>query len=325
MGIPPADFNLNVGSGSHGKQTAEMLQGIEDILIKEKPDWIILYGDTNSTLAGAIAASKIGVPVAHVEAGLRSFNKSMPEEINRITCDHCSTLLFTPTLAGLKNLQREGFSANNIPPYTIDQPAVFHCGDVMYDNTLFFAELAEEKIGKLKEMDVTPGQYILGTIHRDHNTDHPDRLTSIFESLLATAEDYGEDILLPLHPRTIKMLDRQEGLFQKVQNSDRLKIISPASYLEMTLFEKYASMIITDSGGVQKESYFHRKACIILRPETEWVEIVENGSALIADADKKKIIDAYLHFKGSPALTFPPVYGDGKAAWFILDRILGRS
>jgi UDP-GlcNAc3NAcA epimerase len=324
MGIPPADYNLNVGSGSHGKQTAEMLKGIEEVLLKEKPDWIILYGDTNSTLAGAVAASKVGVPVAHVEAGLRSFNKSMPEEINRITCDHCSTLLFTPTSAGLKNLQREGFSADNKPPYTIDQPGIFHCGDVMYDNTLFFAKLAEEKIDKLQEQGVKAGQYILGTIHRDHNTDHPGRLSSIFESLLTIADEHQENILLPLHPRTIKMLEQQQDLLKKIRNADQLKIIEPASYLEMSLYEKYSSMIITDSGGVQKESYFHQKPCIILRPETEWVEIVENGSAIIADADKEKIVTAYMHFKTSPPLSFPNVYGDGKAAWFILNKILGK-
>ncbi len=324
MGIPPPDYNLNVGSGSHGKQTAAMIRGIEEVIEKESPDYLVLYGDTNSTLAGAVAAVKLGIPVAHIEAGLRSFNKSMPEEINRITCDHCSTLLFSPTQAGLENLSREGFPANSTPPYNIDHPGVFHCGDVMYDNALFFSEIAEQQTGILKKLGLTGKRFILSTIHRDNNTDIAERLNAIFSSILRIATDHGETIVLPLHPRTLKMIDRHldNTLLDGIRSSKNIIMIPPVSFLEMIMLEKHSSMIITDSGGVQKESYFYHKPCIILRPETEWVEIVENGSAVIADADPEKILSAYQHFLENPPASFPPLYGDGRAAWFVCETVL---
>ena len=324
MGIPPPDYNLNVGSGSHGKQTAAMIRGIEEVIEKESPDYLVLYGDTNSTLAGAVAAVKLGIPVAHIEAGLRSFNKSMPEEINRITCDHCSTLLFSPTQAGLENLSREGFSANSTPPYNIDHPGVFHCGDVMYDNALFFSEIAEQQTGILKKLGLTGKSFILSTIHRDNNTDIAERLNAIFSAILRIATDHGETIVLPLHPRTLKMIDRHldNTLLDSIRSSKNIIMIPPVSFLEMIMLEKHSSMIITDSGGVQKESYFYHKPCIILRPETEWVEIVENGSAVIADADPEKILSAYQHFLENPPASFPPLYGDGRAAWFVCETLL---
>ena len=182
--IPRPDYNLHVGSASHGVQTARMTEGIETILIKEQPDFIVLYGDTNSTLAGAIAAAKIHIPIVHIEAGLRSFNKSMPEEINRIVCDHCSTLLFTPTKAGLENLKREGFPMDNKGPFTIDSPKVYHCGDIMYDNSLHFANIAEEKTDIIQRLELVGKPFILATIHRDSNTDHPERLGAIFDALI---------------------------------------------------------------------------------------------------------------------------------------------
>ncbi|MBE9485383.1 MAG: UDP-N-acetylglucosamine 2-epimerase (non-hydrolyzing) [Bacteroidetes bacterium] len=324
MGIPPPDYNLNVGSGSHGKQTAAMIRGIEEVIEKESPDYLVLYGDTNSTLAGAVAAVKLGIPVAHIEAGLRSFNKSMPEEINRITCDHCSTLLFSPTQAGLENLSREGFSANSTPPYNIDHPGVFHCGDVMYDNALFFSEIAEQQTGILKKLELTGKRFILSTIHRDNNTDIAERLNAIFSSILRIATDYGEAIVLPLHPRTLKMIDRHldNTLLDGIRSSKNIIMIPPVSFLEMIMLEKHSSMIITDSGGVQKESYFYHKPCIILRPETEWVEIVENGTAVITDADRENILSAYQHFLKNPPASFPPLYGDGRAAWFVCETLL---
>ena len=324
MGIPPPDYNLNVGSGSHGKQTAAMISGIEEVIEKESPDYLVLYGDTNSTLAGAVAAVKLGIPVAHIEAGLRSFNKSMPEEINRITCDHCSTLLFSPTKAGVENLSREGFPANSTPPYNVDHPGVFHCGDVMYDNALFFSEIAEQQTDILKKLGLTGKSFILSTIHRDNNTDIAERLNAIFSALLRIATDHGETIVLPLHPRTLKMIDRHldNTLLDGIRSSKNIIMIPPVSFLEMIMLEKHSSMIITDSGGVQKESYFYHKPCIILRPETEWVEIVENGSAVIADADPEKILSAYQHFLENPPASFPPLYGDGRAAWFVCETLL---
>jgi len=324
MGIPPADYNLNVGSGSHGRQTAAMITGIEEVIEKEKPGFMILYGDTNSTLAGAVAAVKMGIPIAHVEAGLRSFNKSMPEEINRITCDHCSTLLFSPTTKGIENLLREGFSTGNPPPYTPDRPGVFHCGDVMFDNALYFSEIAEARRGILQKLGIDGKPYVLATIHRDHNTDNPERLTAIFNAIRRLAQEYRANIIIPLHPRTRKMLaiNLPAREVEAITSLEQIRMIDPVSFLDMTLLEKYASLIMTDSGGVQKESYFYHKPCIILRPETEWVEIVENGSATIADADEEKIISAFRNFTDHPPLNFPPLYGNGKAAWFICDRLL---
>ncbi|HQB48441.1 MAG TPA: UDP-N-acetylglucosamine 2-epimerase (non-hydrolyzing), partial [Bacteroidales bacterium] len=252
--IPHPDFNLNVGSGAHGQQTALMIKGIEEHICKVKPQFIILYGDTNSTLAGAVAASKAGVDVVHIEAGLRSFNKRMPEEVNRIVCDHVSTLLFTPTIAGYQNLLREGFSDNNSQPFNIDNPGLFHCGDIMYDNSLYFTTLAEKKSDILKKHNLQPQEFVLVTIHRDLNTDNPIRLTAIFETLNKLAYSYKIDFILPLHPRTAKMINEllAKELIAQITKNRYIKIIQPVSFLEMIMLEKAARMIITDSGGVQK-------------------------------------------------------------------------
>ena len=322
LGIPHPDYNLHVGSASHGVQTARMTEGIEEILVKEKPDYIVLYGDTNSTLAGAIAAAKIHVPIVHIEAGLRSFNKSMPEEINRIVCDHCSTLLFSPTLAGYENLKHEGFPMNNAGPYTIDNPKVYHCGDIMYDNSLYFSTLSAEKTDIIQRLGLSGKPFVLSTIHRDSNTDHPQRLTAIFESIIEVSKEAV--VVLPLHPRTAKLLktnlsvENQEKLF----NSENIKLIPPVSFLEMIELERNAMLIMTDSGGVQKESYFFKKPCIILRPETEWVEIVETGNAILADADETRIMNAWEHFKCQLNTDFPPIFGDGHAAEFMLEQMM---
>ena len=322
LGIPRPDYNLHVGSASHGVQTARMTEGIEDILIKERPDFLVLYGDTNSTLAGAVAAAKIHVPIVHIEAGLRSFNKSMPEEINRIVCDHCSTLLFSPTLAGVENLKREGFPIDNEGPYTIDNPKVFHCGDIMYDNSLHFANIAEKKTDIIQRLGIANEPFILATIHRDNNTDQPERLDAIFDALLQLSKE--AKVVLPLHPRTAKLLkvnlatEKQERLF----NSPNITILPPVSFLEMIALERNAQLVITDSGGVQKEAYFFKKPCFILRPETEWVEIVQTGNAVLTDADKSRIIQAWEHFKDNPPTAFPEIFGDGHAAEFMLEQIL---
>ena len=328
--IPRPDYNLHVGSASHGVQTARMTEGIEALLIKEQPDFIVLYGDTNSTLAGAVAAAKIHVPIVHIEAGLRSFNKSMPEEINRIVCDHCSTLLFTPTKAGLENLKREGFSIDEggvstgsttaVP--TIDNPKVYHCGDIMYDNSLHFANIAEEKTDIIQRLELVGQPFILSTIHRDSNTDHPERLGAIFDALIELSKE--NQIVLPLHPRTAKLLktnlsnEKQTLVF----SSPNIKLIPPVSFLEMIALERHAQLIMTDSGGVQKEAYFFKKPGIILRPETEWVEIVQTGNAILADADESRIMEAWQHFKNNPPTVFPEIFGDGHAAEFMLDKII---
>ena len=320
--IPRPDYNLHVGSASHGVQTARMTEGIEDILIKEQPDFIVLYGDTNSTLAGAVAAAKIHVPIVHIEAGLRSFNKAMPEEINRIVCDHCSTLLFTPTKAGLENLKREGFPMDNEGPFTIDNPKVYHCGDIMYDNSLHFADIAETKTDIINRLNLSGKPFVLATIHRDSNTDHPERLSAIFKAIIRLSEECR--IVLPLHPRTSKLLktNLDEELQKQVFNNANISLIPPVSFLEMIALERHARLVMTDSGGVQKESYFFKKPCIILRPETEWVEIVQTGNAILADADESRIRQAWQHFKDNPPTSFPEIFGDGHAAEFMLEKII---
>jgi UDP-GlcNAc3NAcA epimerase len=322
LGIPKPDYNLNVGSGKHGEQTALMIKGIEEILLKHTPDALVVYGDTNSTLAGAIAASKMQIPIVHIEAGLRSFNKSMPEEINRIMCDHVSTLLFSPTQSGYQNLLNEGFKEFEEGPYHMDRPKIYHCGDVMYDNSLHFADLAIEKSSVLRDNELEDGQFILGTIHRDHNTDNAERLSSIFEALIEIAKI--NTIVLPLHPRTQKMMHRvlTAQLVQLIEENPNIKLIPPVGFLDMLLLERSSKMIVTDSGGVQKESYFFKKPCIILRPQTEWVEIVDAGTARICDADKNKILNSYSDFIENPPVNFPSVFGDGHAAEFIAGQVI---
>lgn len=324
MEIPRPDYNLGVGSGSHGKQTARMIEGLEELLQKEQPDYINLYGDTNSTLAGAVAASKLHIPIIHIEAGLRSFNRKMPEEINRITCDHLSTLLFSPTETGYQQLIKEGFNPENRAPYSPDHPGIFHCGDVMYDNSLFFARKAAEKSEILKKHQLEGKDFVLATVHRDHNTDVPEKLRGIMEAFLEMAEEM--ELVLPLHPRTKKMLQQEEHqkLYARLQEHPALHLIPPVSFFDIIQLEQHARMIVTDSGGVQKEAYFFKKPCIILRPQTEWVEIVEAGAAKLADGGKVHILEVYRHWRKAPQPKFPPIFGNGKAGAFICEQIVNQ-
>jgi UDP-GlcNAc3NAcA epimerase len=302
-----------------------MITGIEDVLLKEKPDCVLLYGDTNSTLAGAIAASKLHFPVIHIEAGLRSFNKIMPEELNRIMSDHSSTLLFAPTNAAFKNLIGEGFRPENSPPYTINNPKIYLTGDIMYDNTLFFSELAEKKkSGFFEKMSLEKNNYVLVTIHRDNNTDDIVRLKEILVTLKALAEEKDIVLVMPLHPRTVVSLKtRLKDLYDDLHHCEHIKIIPPVSYLEMILLEKHCRLIVTDSGGVQKESHFFKKPCIVLRKETEWIELVNNRTAKLVDGDPDRIRLEFLNFWDLHAnLDYPAFYGDGKTAEFILNEIL---
>ena len=234
-----------------------MIEGIEELLLKEKPDYLLLYGDTNSTLSGAIAASKLNIHIVHVEAGLRSYNRKMPEEINRIVCDHLSSLLFSPTKSGFQNLVNEGFNSANKAPFSPDNSGVFHCGDIMYDNSLHFVDLASKKSNILVENGLATSEYVLATIHRDHNTDIPENLTSIFDALITISKQLK--VVLPIHPRTEKMLQSSEHkkLLRKINESKNLFLIPPVSFLDMIQLEKNSSLIITDSGGVQKLSLIH--------------------------------------------------------------------
>lgn len=312
LGIPAPKYNLGVGSGSHGVQTAKMIEGIEKILCDTCYDGVILYGDTNSTLAGAVAASKIGVPVYHIEAGLRSFNMAMPEEINRIVCDQLSTILFAPTNTAVNNLKNEGL---------VDSPAIFgdgrkrqvvNSGDVMYDNAIYFSGLAEKKSTILKDLGVKSGEFILATVHRNFNTDNPERIRAIFKALSDISETNDIPVVLPLHPRTKKYLPKNL--------SSKIIIIPPASFFDILVLEKNAKIVMTDSGGVQKEAFFFGRPSIIFRPETEWVEIIDNGAGALVDADYDKIIAAYETYS-CKEITFPPLFGNGDAANVILKYI----
>jgi UDP-GlcNAc3NAcA epimerase len=323
--ITKPHYNLGVGSARHGRQTALMITGIEEILLNEKPDCLIIYGDTNSTLAGALAGSKQHFPVVHIEAGMRSFNKRMPEELNRIMSDHASTLLFAPTNTAFKNLMSEGFRPENSPPFSIDNPKIYLTGDIMYDNTLFFASLAEKKKSFfLEKLQVERESYVLATIHRDINTDDVLRLNSILSTILALAEESKMVFVMPLHPRTSISLKNNLGeLTSKLKSSRFIRIIPPVSFLEMTFLEHNSRLIITDSGGVQKEGHFFKKPCIVLRKETEWVELVRNGTAMLADADPALITAAFTYYLNKASrLEFPGFYGDGKTADFIVKEIL---
>ena len=320
LGIPQPDFNLHVGSGSHGEQTAKMIAGIEKVLQSEPFDALVVYGDTNSTLAGAVAACKLHVPVVHIEAGLRSFNMTMPEEQNRIVCDQLSSLLFAPTETAMENLRHEGFMDSKAVFANGRGRQVYNSGDIMYDNSLYFAGIAAEKTTVLKDNALGPDGFVLATIHRDNNTDDPRRLTAIFKALLQISEDCA--VALPLHPRTAKLLETnlEKEVHAQLRHSN-VRIIPPVSFLEMTALEQNARMVLTDSGGVQKEAFFFARPCVIMRPETEWKEIVEQGAGIIADADSDKIINAYNLFKNKK-LNLKPVFGDGNASTIIADKML---
>jgi len=317
--IPKPQINLKVGSSSHGAQTALMIDKIEKVMLEYSPNAVIVYGDTNSTLATAIAASKLHVPIVHIESGLRSFNKKMPEEVNRILCDHVSTLLFSPTKSGYNNLLKEGFSKENSNNASADSPNIYHCGDIMYDNSLYFSKLSDKNSGILEKLNLQNEKFILATVHRNDNTDSKIKLKDLFSTFLQITEIHQLKIILPLHPRTSKMMEQllDPQLLKKIQESNLLTIIDPASFLDMIALEKNAELIITDSGGVQKEAYFFKKPCIILRPQTEWVEIVETKSAVISDTNSKIILEATERFLSNPDLKFPEVFGDGNAASFI--------
>lgn len=320
LGIPKPEYNLHVGSGSHGEQTAKMISGIEQVLQNESFDAIVVYGDTNSTLAGAVAAAKLHVPVVHIEAGLRSFNMAMPEEQNRIVCDQLSSLLFAPTETGIENLRNEGFFASKAMFPNGRKRMVYNSGDIMYDNSLYFARLAQEKTSVLEKYGLEKDAYALVTIHRDNNTDNPERLTSIFKAILQIAE--ANDVIIPLHPRTSKLLESnlEPSVYRRLKES-KVKIVPPASFLEMTALEQNSRIVLTDSGGVQKEAYYFQKPCVIMRPETEWVEIVEHGAGMVADASADAIIEAY-NVLTNRRMEFPQIFGDGKAAEFILEKMV---
>ncbi|HEM62627.1 MAG TPA: UDP-N-acetylglucosamine 2-epimerase (non-hydrolyzing) [Chloroflexi bacterium] len=290
--IPEPDYNLGVGSGSHGRQTGEMLIRIEETLQRERPDCVVVYGDTNSTLAGALAAAKLHLPVAHVEAGLRSFDRSMPEEINRVLTDHLADILFCPTETARSNLSHEGIAQG-----------VFNFGDLMYDAVLHSVDLLDKRSDLLSFLGLQSGRYLLITVHRPANTDQDQNLSSILDALGET----HEEVVFPAHPRTTEALAR---LGREVPPNVRL--LEPVSYVNMLCLEKNARLVLTDSGGMQKEAYLLGVPCVTLRKETEWVETVEAGWNLLVGASKDRILEAVHHFR--PERERPSVFGDGRAS-----------
>jgi UDP-GlcNAc3NAcA epimerase len=297
LDIAEPDYYLGIGSGSHGEQTGAMLASIEKVLIKEKPDVVIVYGDTNTTLAGALAAAKLHIPVAHVEAGLRSFNKKMPEEINRVLTDHVSDFLFSPTETGLKNLKSEGFSNisrcagdDDLPPAPYLLPLCINVGDVMFDIALEIKKLINEQ-EVLERWGLRSRDFILVTVHRAENTDTAGNLENIWNTLRDLAKS-GKKVFFPMHPRTRKALETHKLMNTGKKLPRGLIISEPVSYMDMIALESNARIIITDSGGVQKEGYFFKTPCVIVREQTEWVELVETGWTILTGADREKIVTA---------------------------------
>jgi UDP-N-acetylglucosamine 2-epimerase len=291
--IPAPDVNLGVGSGSHGAQTAAMLSGIEEVLVKEKPDWLLIYGDTNSTLAGAVAASKLNIPVAHVEAGLRSFNRRMPEEVNRVVADHLSSLLLCPSQTALGHLAAEGI-----------RDGVHLVGDVMLDVLNWARERAAPNAAQtLEKLGVKRGEYLLATIHRGENTDSAERLGAIVQALNALEET----VLFPVHPRTRKAIAAGGQ-----QLAPHVHTVEPLGYFEMVTASSAARLILTDSGGLQKEAYWLGVPCVTMRDETEWVETVDAGWNTLTGADREQIVDKVRHF--APPSARAALYGDGRCA-----------
>lgn len=316
--LPRPDYSLGVGSGSHGAQTAAMLEKIEGVLLSDRPDCVIVYGDTNSTLAGALAAVKLHIPVAHVESGLRSFNRRMPEEINRIVADHCADILLCPTQEAVEQLGREGIKEN-----------VYFTGDVMLDAVKEFASLAAQRSTVLGELGVNPKEYVLVTIHRAENTDSSERMKELVETLCRL----GRPTVLAMHPRTRARLEQEAGyrqLGERLRAASHLKITAPLSYLNMLQLEANARMIMTDSGGVQKEAYFLATPCLTLRDETEWMETLRDGWNLVVGTSPEKILPLANSLwsrngaspAGRPALS---VFGDGRASDRIIEILVEKD
>jgi UDP-GlcNAc3NAcA epimerase len=319
MDIPQPGYNLGIGGGSHGQNTGRMIEKIEEVLLKEKPDRVLVYGDTDSTLAGALAAAKLHIPVAHIEAGLRSFNRRMPEEINRVLTDHVADLLFAPTETAVQNLANEGISGEK----------VVRSGDVMYDAALYYQKSARKPdIEGLPDSD-----FVLCTLHRAENTDDPERLKDIMDAIETISAKIP--VILPLHPRTrarLFGLPTTDSPINRLTDSlttdspihSRILTAPPVGYLEMVWLLEHCRMVMTDSGGLQKEAYFFQTPCVTLRDETEWVELVEAGANTLAGADKAAIINAFAQAK-TTVITDEQLYGDGKSAQHIVDAILSNA
>lgn len=325
LGLPRPDINLNIGEATPNTQLARMITGLDTALREIQPDVVLVYGDTNSTLAGTITAGKLNLPLAHVEAGLRSYDRGMPEELNRLACDHCSTWLFCPTNTAVRNLEKEGFDVSGKEIATPDTPRVLLTGDVMYDNTLHFGKIANERSKVLDQYGLTEQGFALATVHRANNTDDPVRLNAVFSGLLRVYEELEITLVLPVHPRTRKALEGalEPKLRKAMDDAKGIKILPPLGFLDMLALEQNARVVLTDSGGVQKEAYFFGKPCVILRSTTEWVEIVDAGRAILADTDPERILDASRTLLELPEKSMDPLFGDGHSAEKICEVLLG--
>ncbi len=319
-------YNLGVGGISDSEQIAKMLTGLEEVFQKEEPNAVLVYGDTNSTLAGALASSKCGIPLIHIEAGLRSFDKNMPEETNRIVTDHLSTLLFAPTSIAVQNLQNEGIRHSTNVKAGVNNPHVFHCGDVMYDNALYFAQISEQQSEILNQLNLLPENFILATIHRKENVESAENLDQIIQGMLLIANDFSKSVVWPMHPRTMQAIKQKLGevYLAEIIKNGKIKIIDPIGYLDMIQLQKHSIMIITDSGGLQKESFFFQKPCLVLRNQTEWVELVNNGNSVLCEAKSSLMLEKASSILTSNSRSYPQYYGDGEAASFICRTIINE-
>jgi len=324
LNIPKPDFQLPSMEEWNDQVRRQMIDQVREVIQKIKPDVVIVYGDTHSTLIGAEAAAIEKIPLAHIEAGLRSFNLNMPEEYNRVKTDQIAQFLYVPTKTGIENLKKEGIISTTKGSDESKTRFVVHTGDIMYDNALYYGEVAHSYESILSDLQLKKEEYLLATIHRNFNTDSIKRLKSIFKGLIEIAREIK--VVLPLHPRTAKAIANgfDDDLFDQIEDNHNLIIIEPLSFLEITCLEKNAKMIVTDSGGVQKEAYFYNKPSIILRSETEWVEILREKAAVLTDADPKKMINGFHQFKDWKHPHFPSIFGDGNAAFEIIDHLLAN-
>ncbi len=308
LDMPVPRYNLGISGLSHGAMTGQMLEKLEAVFQEEKPDWVVLFGDTNSTIAGGLAAAKMHIRVAHVEAGLRSFNRRMPEEVNRILTDHCSDLLFTPTTTATENLKNEGVPSDK----------VFQVGDVMQDAAELFGEIADQKSQIALDIQLEKGGFILATVHRQENTDDPERLEAIFEGLGEVARDIP--VLLPLHPRTSSRIEAAG-----MHISPDIKIIEPVGFLDMIALERKSALVVTDSGGVQKEAYFQRVPCVTLRDETEWTELIDTGWNCLCPPVSGQVIAEMVRARIGTVGEDLALYGTGNVSQRIVEQIVAAQ
>lgn len=325
LSIPREKYNLKIGSYNHAHQTAKIMMGIDEVVDIEKPDALLLYGDTNSTLAASLVAIKRHIPIIHIEAGVRSYNKEFPEEVNRLICDHVSSVLFVPSDSGMESLIKEGFTFDKnfkTKEEILNAPRVFRCGDIMYDNTLFFKDKSDLYFSKLiKHFQIPASNYFLVTAHRPSNVDQPESLENILNFFHFAIDKQHKSIIFPMHPRTKSIIDANEKL-SILLNKPGIFVIPPVSFIEMIALEKNADIVVTDSGGVQKEAYFMEKPCLIMLEETPWVELIASKNARLVGNDYNLLCEGALHYLNQKPTEFEKLYGDGKSANFICEKII---